>query len=247
MNMEIDHLINFFRLHQDFDKDIHLLVSNCHTWELLHRLIQENSGLDIHIYCLSRQLKKDLRRRLCEPLPLASVNNISFEEVETLEAHDHVGTLVFDGSVDEERLVQLSRLNPDAVVGLSQGTNVSYLKLWEAFRECSRYFYLRYQLTNTKMEVFDWVKGEHDIELSVIFPVYNVAKYLDQCIQSVTAWKAPYVEYLFVNDGSPDNSREIILRYAKKDPRVKLIDKPNGGCASARQKGLEQAKGRYIG
>lgn len=245
--MEIDHLINFFRQHQDFDKDIHMLVSNEYTWDLLCPLIQENADLDIHIYCLSRILEKELKKKLYEPLPLATTNCINFEGIETLENRDHVGTLVFDGSVDSSRLVALSRLNPDAVVGLSQGTNVSYLKLWENFCEHSRYFYLRYQLTNTKVEVFDWVKGEHDIELSIIFPVYNVAKYLDQCIQSVTAWKAPYVEYLFVNDGSPDNSREIILQYAKDDSRVKLIDKPNGGCASARQKGLEEAKGRYIG
>lgn len=67
---------------------------------------------------------------------------------------------------------------------------------------------------------------------------------LNQCIESVTAWKAPYVEFLFVNDGSPDNSREVVLKWAKEDPRIKLLDKPNGGCASARQYGLESCKGK---
>ena len=65
--------------------------------------------------------------------------------------------------------------------------------------------------------------------------MYNVEKYLDQCIESVTAWKAPYVEFLFVNDGSPDHSREVVLKWAKQDTRIKLLDKPNGGCASDRQ------------
>ena len=92
-----------------------------------------------------------------------------------------------------------------------------------------------------------WKKRDSDIELSVVFPMYNVASYLDQCVKSVTEWDADYIEFLFVDDGSPDNSAEIIEGYAKNDPRIKLIRKPNGGCASARQKGMEEAKGRYIG
>ncbi|GFI15921.1 putative glycosyltransferase EpsJ [Lachnospiraceae bacterium] len=60
-------------------------------------------------------------------------------------------------------------------------------------------------------------------------------------------WNAPYVEYIFVNDGSTDESREIILRYAQDDRRIRLIDKENGGCASARNRGIEEAGGRYIG
>ena len=66
-------------------------------------------------------------------------------------------------------------------------------------------------------------------------------------MESLIKWQAPYVEYLFVNDGSTDESRDIILSYAKNDKRVKLIDKENGGCASARNRGIEEAKGRYIG
>ena len=68
----------------------------------------------------------------------------------------------------------------------------------------------------------------------------------DQCIESVTAWKAPYVEFLFVNDGSPDNSREVVLKWAKEDPRIKLWINPMED-ASARQYGFDHAKGKYIG
>ena len=88
---------------------------------------------------------------------------------------------------------------------------------------------------------------DNDIELSIIFPVYNVSKYLPKCIESVTAWKADYVEFLFINDGSTDDSRSVIEGYAKKDSRIKIIDKENGGCASARQMGLSRARGKYIG
>lgn len=83
--------------------------------------------------------------------------------------------------------------------------------------------------------------------MSVVLPVYNVAKYLPKCMDSLLKWNAPYVEYIFVNDGSTDESREIILRYAQDDRRIRLIDKENGGCASARNRGIEEAGGRYIG
>ena len=97
-------------------------------------------------------------------------------------------------------------------------------------------------------EILNWTRHpDSDVELSIIFPVYNISKYLPQCIESVTAWQADYVEYLFVDDGSPDNSADIIRDYASKDPRIKLLQKENGGCASARQFGLERASGKYIG
>ena len=121
-------------------------------------------------------------------------------------------------------------------------------KIWEAFKEHTPYIQIKTLRTDKEPQILEWIKNKNsDIELSVIFPMYNVAAYLDQCISSVTAWKAPYIEFLFVNDGSPDNSREIVLKWAEKDSRIKLLDKPNGGCASARQFGLERAQGSYIG
>lgn len=91
------------------------------------------------------------------------------------------------------------------------------------------------------------MSSDSSIELSIIFPVYNVEKYLPKCIETATAWKSPQIEFLFVNDGSSDNSRNIILKYQELDSRIRLIDKPNGGCASARNRGLIDARGTYIG
>ncbi len=126
---------------------------------------------------------------------------------------------------------------------------ISAFKLWETYKESTEYIQIKTKrLDNKEDQVLEWKKcEENDVELSVIFPMYNVAGYLDQCIESVTAWKAPYVEFLFVNDGSPDNSRDIVLKWAEKDHRIKLLDKKNGGCASARQYGMENASGNYIG
>lgn len=245
--MEINNLISFYRKHQDYAKDIHMLVTDTDTWELVHLMLVECSGINIHVYCKNATTIKEIKKVLDWEDKLQKSNTLSFDSMEDLMALDQIGVLMFDEKIDHRLVLQLADKKPQALVGLMRGTNVSYLQIWEAYKDSCKYVYLRYLLVNGKTEIFDWTKSENDMMLSVIFPVYNVAKYLDQCIESISAWKAPYVEYLFVNDGSPDNSRDIILKYAKKDPRIKLIDKPNGGCASARQKGLEAAKGRYIG
>lgn len=124
---------------------------------------------------------------------------------------------------------------------------ISAFKIWEKYKTISSSVKIITHRVNKADQVLDWKSDQNPIELSVIFPMYNVEKYLDQCIESVTKWKAPYVEFLFVNDGSPDHSRDVVLKWAETDKRIKLLDKENGGCASARQYGLERAQGRYIG
>lgn len=104
-----------------------------------------------------------------------------------------------------------------------------------------------YKSDEDSCEILEWQRGKEDVELSVILPVYNVEAYLPKCIESLLKWKAPYVEYLFVNDGSKDGSADVIKRYGKKDKRIRFIEKENGGCASARNRGIEKAKGRYLG
>ena len=83
--------------------------------------------------------------------------------------------------------------------------------------------------------------------LSIILPVYNVEKYLPDCLDSLLAQTYPNFELLCVNDGSPDNSQSILEQYAQKDSRVRVFQKENGGVSSARNFGMEQAKGEYIG
>ena len=70
--------------------------------------------------------------------------------------------------------------------------------------------------------------------VSIIIPVYNIGKYLEKCLDSVIAQTFPDIEIIVVNDGSTDNSPEIIARYADKDPRIVVIDKANEGLAYAR-------------
>ena len=118
--------------------------------------------------------------------------------------------------------------------------------MWDRSRDFLDSMNLKFYRNKKIPAVFDW-KRESDTELSVILPVYNVEKYIEKCICSITAWDAGYVEYIFVSDGSTDGSVAIIKEYMKKDDRLRLIEKKNGGCASARQAGLDAAKGRYVG
>lgn len=82
--------------------------------------------------------------------------------------------------------------------------------------------------------------------ISVIVPVFNTEKYLDQCIQSILSQTYSNIELLLVDDGSTDSSGAICDRYAEQDSRVRVFHKPNGGVSSARNKGLEVAKGEYV-
>lgn len=82
--------------------------------------------------------------------------------------------------------------------------------------------------------------------ISIIVPIYNVEKYLNACIDSIINQTYKKIEIILVNDGSTDNSNKICLEYCKKDNRVKLINKKNGGLSSARNTGIDNATGQYI-
>ena len=80
---------------------------------------------------------------------------------------------------------------------------------------------------------------------SVIVPVYNVEKYLSECVDSILSQTFTNFELILVNDGSKDGSGAICDAYAQKDGRVKVIHKENGGQSSARNCGVEVATGKY--
>lgn len=84
------------------------------------------------------------------------------------------------------------------------------------------------------------------IKVSIIIPIYNVAPYLEKCLDSLIKLGDRVAEMLCVNDGSTDNSEAVVVEYMKRDSRVTLISKENGGLCSARNRGLNQAKGNYI-
>ena len=84
------------------------------------------------------------------------------------------------------------------------------------------------------------------MKLSVIVPVYNVEKYLEQCVNSILNQTYTDFELILVDDGSPDGCPRICDAYCRQDGRVKVIHKENGGLTSARKAGLTIAAGEYI-
>ena len=82
--------------------------------------------------------------------------------------------------------------------------------------------------------------------ISLILPVYGVEDYLEECIQSVVGQTYQNIEIILVDDGSKDRCPQIIDEWAKKDPRIRPVHKENGGQSSARNLGMELAKGEYI-
>ena len=77
-------------------------------------------------------------------------------------------------------------------------------------------------------------------------PVYNTEKYLRRCVDSILAQTFTDFELLLINDGSTDSSGAICDEYTQKDSRVRVFHKENGGVSSARNIGLDNAKGEYI-
>lgn len=90
-------------------------------------------------------------------------------------------------------------------------------------------------------------KGKKEVEtISIIVPIYNVEKYLANCLDSLLAQTHRELEVILVNDGSKDKSLEICKAYAEKDTRIVVIDKVNEGVSIARNTGIEAATGHYI-
>ena len=84
-----------------------------------------------------------------------------------------------------------------------------------------------------------------EIKVSVIVPVYNVEKYIKQCLESIINQSLKEIEIIVVNDGTKDNSMKIVEEYLS-DKRIKIINKENGGISSARNAGMKAAQGKYI-
>lgn len=88
-------------------------------------------------------------------------------------------------------------------------------------------------------------KNENPL-ISIIVPVYNGEKYLDTCIESILSQDYENIELILIDDGSKDNSYEILKDWEKKDERIKIIHQNNSGVSAARNKGIEEASGLFL-
>lgn len=90
------------------------------------------------------------------------------------------------------------------------------------------------------------MKNLKNIKISVIVSVYNTSKFLEKCLRSIMEQNLREIEIICVNDGSTDNSLEILEKLKLEDERIIIINKKNGGLSSARNTGIRLAKGEYI-
>ena len=90
------------------------------------------------------------------------------------------------------------------------------------------------------------MEKEQDL-ISVIVPVYNIKEYLERCVDSILAQTWKNLEVLLVDDGSTDGTEKLVDELTKKDARIRVFHKKNGGSSSARNLGIREAKGRYLG
>lgn len=232
-------------------KRIIFVCGTVSTADLIYETIKEMQLERVTIVAYTKSIRLAIQNKVMNPDCDIDVHTcvVNFANEEELLAEPGMDldeiAICFDGIRNGNRVTQYAKLKPRYVFGVVNKDDINSFLVWEAFRKCSRKVCLiSYK---NKNEVLDWNANASGIELSVIFPMYNVAAYLPECINSIIQWKADYVEYLFVDDGSPDDSAKIVENYAKIDSRVKLLKKENGGCASARQYGLDHARGRYVG
>ena len=89
-------------------------------------------------------------------------------------------------------------------------------------------------------------KSAPPADLSIIVPVYNVEDYLDECLTSLTAQDVAAVEIVVVDDGSTDASAKIAARHARRDRRIRVISRANGGLSAARNTGIAAASAPFL-
>ena len=237
-----DHYSLSYLSHSTHIKKAVFCFNHFETYYLVEKLIDSSNIKDVYVY--TEIPNADI---LFTRIGKTNVHGISKDEWPTFDLSKKGTCVICLDLNDIDFYHRLGQHKIDEVLIDFNWMGIDTFPIWEALRDSSKKISIAQLKSPLNYKVLKWDKRPSDIEVSVIFPVYNVAKYLNECIDTVTAWKAKYIEFLFVSDGSPDNSEEIILEAAKKDPRIKLFTKPNGGCASARQFGLERASGRYVG
>lgn len=118
-------------------------------------------------------------------------------------------------------------------------------KLWWKYAEKSPFFDIILE-KNKSAAIKEYLDVPKEIKTSIIVPVYNVAKYLKTCLDSLIQQTLKDIEIICIDDGSTDGSLEILEQYAAKDKRIIIIKQPNSGQGTARNKGLKIARGKYI-
>ncbi len=233
--------INYLSYHSEIKKAV-FCIGHIDTYHILHDILSNTNFKEVYVL-----VHDELASATFSSIGKYQIIGIDYDRLMDLDLSAEDTSVICLDLIDPTFYKELSTKKIHEIILDFNWLGIESFEIWEQLRKSADHILIAKLKSQSDYKVLDWHKSESDIELSLIFPVYNVGKYIQECIDSVTAWDAPYVEFLFVNDGSPDNSEQIIAEASKKDNRIKLLNKANGGCASARQFGLERAKGKYVG
>lgn len=160
------------------------------------------------------------------------------------EIHTDIDLLLFDQTATNSDLEEASILEPRYLVGIAESAKINIEALWKQYRNIAQKIYICIKKQGEKQKILQWRRNKSNIDLSVIVPIYETGKNLSQCIESLLTWNVPYVEYLIVTS---DTLEPLLKKYQEKDARIRIIQKENINSASAKNKGLEEARGTYVG
>ena len=146
----------------------------------------------------------------------------------------------------EDLLDFIDELGIDKLDTIIKSIEVNFKDYPEILRNFKEYLYFKYKDDSKFKNRVQLEKNPQKPRISVLIPVYNAEEYLNESITSLLNQTLDDFELICVNDGSKDNSLDILNEFSKKDSRVKVFDKENGGCGSARNRALDEAKGEYI-
>ena len=254
---------NIFYIRYYTNKEKHLLNFNIMTKEdfLINfpKLLSTNVCFNNAVSKLFRRdLVKDLRfdnkLKYGEDLDFyfrlyLTTKNISFVNEDTYVYRIH-GDSTTSGFTQEHAEQELSIYKKmyEKIYELDLPT-INYLNKLEFLLNARKDFLANKVLLNEYFEYLDDIKNNviyPNKLISIVVPVYNVAPYLNLCLESITNQTYTHFEVLLINDGSRDNSKDICLEFAERDNRFKYIEQKNAGLSVARNTGILNATGEFI-
>ncbi|WP_175951533.1 glycosyltransferase [Burkholderia sp. BCC0405] len=140
-----------------------------------------------------------------------------------------------------EKISRSARI--DTLIGGFEESRFPARQLYQKLKPFARTFRL---YSVERQNVIHWNEAQA-IDVSIIVPAYNISAYLPQCLDSLGTISGITSEVLVIDDGSKDDTAAVAAAYAEKYSNIRLISQVNGGCAAARQRGLDEARGTYIG
>lgn len=232
----------------------------CENSDSANHIYNENLGLPKdNLYVNAGMLLIDIKKykKFCS---IKSLNNFIYENRESLyyQDQDIINKMFFNKIKIVEQKFNF-QINYILGIGIDNVEGIihysSPLKPWNKdYDDPNRAKYLYNVLEKQKdFKRLNNLKNQHirlskkkNVELSIIVPVYNVEKYLDRCLSSISRQIFEDIEVMCIDDGSTDESINICKKYEKEDFRFNVIQQEHQGLSEARNTGLKNAKGRYI-